>query len=1030
MPSWKKVILSGSDATLNSLNVTTSLTASGFIYPTIDGDFGVEVIKTDGSGNLELEIPQTVYEFVKNVSGGTLPKGTPVHSVGTAGFQVEVVAADAGDPSTMPATFILNQNLDDEEEGLGIAIGAIKDVDTTGLTAGDAVYVAVGGGFTQTKPTGSALIQNLGIVTKVGVNGGGVVLGAGRSNDIPNLPPDTLWVGNEDGVGTPFSASNFYTGSYTGSFIGDGSGLTNLTVDTSNIVTTSSFNEFTSSYSTGSFTGSFTGDGSGLTGIGTTAFPFTGSAEILGSLGVSGSVRFGYACDVILGASGTWTTGGNLITARFRLGGAGTQNEGLAFGGYTFVNQNVTEEYNGASWSAGGNLITARQQLAGAGTQNSGLAFGGCTNANTTATEEYSGVSWASGGSLINGRRQLAGAGTQNSGLAFGGFIAAAANCTEEYDGTSWTTGGNLSTARYGLGGAGTQNSGLAFGGVTPITNTTEEYNGTSWSAGGNLITARRNPAGAGTQNSGLAFGGATPTRVSCTEQYDGTSWSTGGNLSTARYQLAGAGSQGAGLAFGGFANASSNATEEYTKPVIGSTYENTFDYSGETGQLSASGSFSGSFTGDGSGLTGIGTTAFPFTGSAEILGSLGVSGSIRFGYACDVAFGSGTWSAGGNLITARRLLAGAGTQNSGLAFGGATPTIVSCTEEYNGISWTTGGNLSTARYGLGGAGTQNSGLAFGGLTPANSNATEEYNGTSWSIGGNLITARFQLAGAGTQNEGLAFGGATPTIVSCTEEYNGTSWASGGNLITARRLHAGAGTQNSGLAFGGTAPTISNATEEYNGTTWSTGGNLSTARFGLAGAGTQNSGLTFGGRTPATVSCTEEYNGISWTTGGNLSTARYGLGGAGTQNSGLAFGGFANANSNATEAYTKPLIETIYEKTFDYSGETGFTTVSCLIETSAQRYKENIQPLPSQLANILKLQPVEFDWKGNNRHDIGFVAEMMRDVYPNLVTTNKEGVVEGMNYTKLVSALVKSIQEQQEQINNLTNEINKIKNKN
>jgi hypothetical protein len=251
MPSWKKLIVSGSDAVLRSLNVTTALTASGFTYPTVDGEFGVEVIKTDGAGKLELEIPNTVYEYVKNVSGGFLSKGTPVHSVGTAGFQVEVIAADAGDPTKMPATLILAQDLNDEGEGLGIAIGAIQGVNTTGLSAGDPVWVAVGGGFTQTKPTGSALIQNLGIVTKIGTNGGGIVLGAGRSNDVPNLPPNTLWVGNENWVATPVSSSTFYTGSYTGSFtgsfVGDGSGLTGVTADTTGFVTENTFNSYTSS---------------------------------------------------------------------------------------------------------------------------------------------------------------------------------------------------------------------------------------------------------------------------------------------------------------------------------------------------------------------------------------------------------------------------------------------------------------------------------------------------------------------------------------------------------------------------------------------------------------------------------------------------------------------------------------------------------------------------------------------------------------------------------------------------------------
>jgi len=51
MPSWKKVIISGSDAALNSLNVTTALTASNLNYPSTDGTSG-QVITTDGAGNL------------------------------------------------------------------------------------------------------------------------------------------------------------------------------------------------------------------------------------------------------------------------------------------------------------------------------------------------------------------------------------------------------------------------------------------------------------------------------------------------------------------------------------------------------------------------------------------------------------------------------------------------------------------------------------------------------------------------------------------------------------------------------------------------------------------------------------------------------------------------------------------------------------------------------------------------------------------------------------------------------------------
>lgn len=47
--------------------------------------------------------------------------------------------------------------------------------------------------------------------------------------------------------------------------------------DTGSFVTTGSFNSFTSSYNTGSFTGTFTGNGSGLTGIVSASYALTAS---------------------------------------------------------------------------------------------------------------------------------------------------------------------------------------------------------------------------------------------------------------------------------------------------------------------------------------------------------------------------------------------------------------------------------------------------------------------------------------------------------------------------------------------------------------------------------------------------------------------------------------------------------------------------------------------------------------------------------------------------------------------------------
>jgi len=58
---------------------------------------------------------------------------------------------------------------------------------------------------------------------------------------------------------------------------------------------------------------------------------------------------------------------------------------------YNTTTNRLEYSYFAASWSTGGALITARFGLAGAGTQNAGLAFGGrdCNYSSVSCTEEY-----------------------------------------------------------------------------------------------------------------------------------------------------------------------------------------------------------------------------------------------------------------------------------------------------------------------------------------------------------------------------------------------------------------------------------------------------------------------------------------------------------------------------------------------------------------------------------------------------------------------------------------------------------------
>lgn len=75
------------------------------------------------------------------------------------------------------------------------------------------------------------------------------------------------------------------------------------------------------------------------------------------------------------------------------------------------------------------------------------------------------------------------------------------------------------------------------------------------------------------------------------------------------------------------------------------------------------------------------------------------------------------------------------------------------------------------------------------------------------------------------------------------------------------------------------------------------------------------------------------------------------------------------------------------------------------------RLKENIVDLPPQLANIMALRPVEFDYKLEKAHQIGFIAQEVREIYPDLIGETKDGYLTLGGLSKNDSRLIKAIQE-------------------
>jgi hypothetical protein len=134
-----------------------------------------------------------------NNTGATITKGSPVYVSGHT-TETQVADADNSSASTMPAFGIAKDDIANGATGTIVIAGEITGVNTSSFTIGDELYVGTGGALTATKPTGTALIQKIAKVTKAAASGELLVIGAGRTNDLPNLPDGNIWIGDASGV--------------------------------------------------------------------------------------------------------------------------------------------------------------------------------------------------------------------------------------------------------------------------------------------------------------------------------------------------------------------------------------------------------------------------------------------------------------------------------------------------------------------------------------------------------------------------------------------------------------------------------------------------------------------------------------------------------------------------------------------------------------------------------------------------------------------------------------------------------------
>jgi len=92
------------------------------------------------------------------------------------------------------------------------------------------------------------------------------------------------------------------------------------------------------------------------------------------------------------------------------------------------------------------------------------------------------------------------------------------------------------------------------------------------------------------------------------------------------------------------------------------------------------------------------------------------------------------------------------------------------------------------------------------------------------------------------------------------------------------------------------------------------------------------------------------------------------------------------------------------------------------------KMKTNIESLSGGLEKILLLRGVQFNWKDKEDHlkSIGFIAQEVEKVLPELVFTNPVDGYKGINYAEMTAVLTEAVKEQQKQIEELKEIISRM----
>ncbi len=178
----------GDSPTLTALSLSTQLNLTPISAPAhTEGrvfydDDAKTLVYYNEEADVSMNLGREEWIRVYNDSGSAITNGSIVYVSGydATNDLPEISLADATDPNASRIAGVATHDIENGTVGYITAFGRVNDLDTSGLTAGNVLWLdpSTPGGFTTTRPTAPNFAVVIGIVVKVDMSTGSILVGS------------------------------------------------------------------------------------------------------------------------------------------------------------------------------------------------------------------------------------------------------------------------------------------------------------------------------------------------------------------------------------------------------------------------------------------------------------------------------------------------------------------------------------------------------------------------------------------------------------------------------------------------------------------------------------------------------------------------------------------------------------------------------------------------------------------------------------------------------------------------------------